>query len=113
MELLVIYFIFSLGYWYLVYYMFLCVVVLENGLLYSILIIEFLYECKVFCVWELFGKLKWIIDFVVFGFFLRFLDIKLDENEKGLFDVLVYLYLLLFISILWFLFVFFVIILND
>lgn len=66
------------------------VFVLDYGLWYSILNGDFLYEWKLFCVRELLSKLKWKIDFVVLGFFLYLLDIKLDEKEKGKLSSLFY-----------------------
>ena len=80
--------------------MFSRVLVLENGSLHSTPIAESSYERKVFRVRESLGKLKRTTDSAALGFLSRLLDTKLDENEKGLFDVSVYLHLLPLSSIL-------------
>ena len=89
------------GYRQLVHHMFSRVLVSENGSLHSTPIAESSYKRKVFRVRESLGKLKRTTDSAALGFLSRLLDTKLDENEKGLFDVSVYLYLLPLSSILW------------
>ena len=71
----------------------------ENGSLHSTPTAESSYERKVLRVRESLGKLKRRTDSAALGFLSRLLDTKLDENEKGLFDVSVYLHLISFSSV--------------
>lgn len=99
-ELSVTHFTSGSGYRHLAHHMFSRVVVSENGSLHSTPITESSYERKVLRVRESLGKLKRTTDSAALGFLSRLLDTKLDENEKGLFDVSVYLHLLPLISTL-------------
>ena len=71
------------------------VLVSENGSRHSTPIAESSYERKLLRVREALSKLKRTTDSAALGFLSRLLDTKLDENEKGKFDVLFYVQLVL------------------